>query len=309
MDEKNRQNYPLVSIVTPSFNSYPYIIENIESVKTQDYPNIEHIIIDGGSSDGTIEVLKKYSHLVWISEKDNGQSEAINKGFKMAKGEIIGWLNSDDFYNCNAVSFAVKYFNENSMIDLIFSDENVVDEESKVIKIRKGEDITLEKILSKNVVRQPTIFMRRKVIEILKGVREDLHYVMDRELWLRALLYNFNFKYVEGKILANFRYCQGTKSKEMPVSFGEEWIKVLDEYKNDEHLEKNKRKVFQTAVKRERSFLMFSKMVKDNRENKFLNALLNFAKGIAIYKRNMFRLGVWKLLTREILIKMRIKKG
>ncbi len=92
------QSYPKISIVTPSYNSAEFIEDCIQSVLKQNYPNFEHIIIDGGSTDGTVEILKKYPHLKWISEPDEGQSDALNKGFKKAEGDIIGWLNSDDVY-------------------------------------------------------------------------------------------------------------------------------------------------------------------------------------------------------------------
>jgi len=89
---------PKITIVTPSFNQGNFIDENIQSVLTQNYPNFEHIIIDGGSIDGTVDILKKYSHLKWVSEPDRGQASALNKGFRMATGDVIGWLNSDDSY-------------------------------------------------------------------------------------------------------------------------------------------------------------------------------------------------------------------
>ena len=89
---------PKITIVTPSFNQGKFIDENIQSVLTQNYPNFEHIIIDGGSIDGTVDILKKYSHLKWVSEPDRGQASALNKGFRMATGDVIGWLNSDDSY-------------------------------------------------------------------------------------------------------------------------------------------------------------------------------------------------------------------
>lgn len=305
----NEKKEPLVSIVTPSFNSYPFIIDNIESVKNQNYPNIEHIVIDGGSTDGTIEVLKNYSNFKWVSEKDNGQSEAINKGFKLAKGEIIGWLNSDDTYNEGAITNSVNEIINNKEIDIVCSDENVIDEKGKTIKILKGEEVTFEKLLFKNVVRQPTIFMRRKVIETLKGVREDLHYTMDREFWLRALLSNFKIKYIEGKVLANFRYCQGTKSKEMPILFKDEWIRILKELTYNKELTVKMKKIVERAIKETESSLLFLKMVKCMREGNSSLALNNFIRALLRDRRNFFRLGVWKLLLREILIKTNLIKG
>ena len=305
----NEKKEPLVSIMTPSFNSYPFIINNIESVKNQDYPNKEHIIIDGGSTDGTIEVLKNYPHLKWVSEKDNGQSEAINKGFKLAKGEIIGWLNSDDTYNEGAISVSVNEIINNKEIDIVCSDEKVIDEKGETIKILKGEEVTLEKLLFKNVVRQPTIFMRRKVIETLKGVREDLHYTMDREFWLRVLLSDLKIKYIDGRVLANFRYCKGTKSKEMPILFKEEWLKILKELVSYPEIKVKMKKIVERAIKETESSVLFLKMVKCMREGNSSLALNNFFRALLRDKRNFFRLGVWKLLLREILIKTNLIKG
>ena len=111
--------YPLISIITPSFNQGKFIEQTILSVLNQHYPNFEHIIIDGGSTDGSIEILKKYPHLIWKSEKDRGQSEALNKGFEVAKGEIIGWLNSDDVYLDDTL-FKVTGYLKDKNIDGIY---------------------------------------------------------------------------------------------------------------------------------------------------------------------------------------------
>jgi len=103
---------PSISIVTPSLNQGRYIEQTIQSVLLQNYPNFEHIVIDGGSTDGTVEILKKYPHLKWISEKDSGQSEALNKGLKMATGDIIAWINSDDWYAEGAFNNVASFSNK-----------------------------------------------------------------------------------------------------------------------------------------------------------------------------------------------------
>lgn len=301
-------NYPLVSIITPSYNSYPYIIENIESVTKQDYPNIEHIVIDGGSTDGTVEVLKRYPHLIWISEKDGGQSEAINKGFKLAKGEIIGWLNSDDCYNENAVSNSVRVLLEDKDTDIVHSDQNVINEKSEIFKILKGENVSLEKMLLRNCVRQPTVFFREKVVSTLDGVREDLHYAMDRDFWLRAILAGFKFKYISGLVSANFRYCKGTKSKEMVIEFFKEWTLILRELENRYRGDFEKHKLIINALNFTQSSMFFLESVKSVRKNEYANALNFFFNALNTDKKNFFKLGTWKLLIREILIKFNLKK-
>ncbi|MBP7435874.1 MAG: glycosyltransferase [Bacteroidales bacterium] len=113
-------NLPRVSIITPSYNQGQFIEKTILSVLNQNYHNFEHIIVDGGSIDNTLEILKKYPYLIWISEPDKGQSDTFNKGLKVSSGEIIGWLNSDDMYKQNIFSGIVKYFDEEPDIDVIY---------------------------------------------------------------------------------------------------------------------------------------------------------------------------------------------
>src|SRR5438105_5021105 len=124
---------PLVSIVTPSYNDSAIIERTILSVANQGYDKLEHLIIDGGSTDGTIQILQRYPHLKWISEKDDGQADALNKGFRMAKGEIIGWLNSDDTYNLGAIREAVSYLATHAQVGMVYSHCSVIDEKDAII--------------------------------------------------------------------------------------------------------------------------------------------------------------------------------
>jgi len=124
---KNKQKLKF-SVITPSFNQGEYIEQTIQSVLDQDYANFEHFVIDGGSTDQTISILNKYPHIQWISEKDKGQSDALNKGFKMAKGDIIAWINSDDWYETGAFKAVAKFFIQNPDKDIVMGDCNLIDD-------------------------------------------------------------------------------------------------------------------------------------------------------------------------------------
>ena len=228
MSKSEETPTPLVSVVTPSYNSLPYLQDTIASVQNQDYPAIEHIIIDGDSADGTKEFLSQQQHIIWFSEPDRGQSEALNKGFHKARGDIIGWLNADDTYQPRAVSTAVRYLQDYPEADLIYGDLRIIDLGGNEAGLTKSKPFDLNALLFSNFINQPTVFMRRRVIEELGGVDENLNFAMDRDLWLRAGIYGFNMVYLEDQVLANFRLIPGTKSFEQIPLFRLEWLKVLE---------------------------------------------------------------------------------
>ena len=185
----------MVSIITPSYNQCRFIEDNILSVKEQDYPSIEHIIIDGNSTDGTIDILEKYEgtyNMRWISEPDKGQSHALNKGFSIAQGEIIGWLNSDDIYLHTHVSSSIaEFFNSHPNADIIYGDFLVIDSENKLIELTLLPEFSRKLLLIGNYFSQPSVFMRATVVRDNK-LAENLHFGMDYEYWLRlSSLYNF----------------------------------------------------------------------------------------------------------------------
>lgn len=225
-------NSPLVSIVTPSFKSAYYITETIESVKQQDYPHIEHIVVDGGSQDGTLEILKRYPHLVWVSEADNGQSHALNKGFKLARGEIIGWLNADDTFTPMAVSTAVRFLMGNPEAAAIYSDQNIVDEKDAFVRYSRSKPFDLSALFLENFIGQPTVFLRRCLVEELGGVGESLHYSMDREFWLR-IGSKYQMHYLPNFASANFRLHRGTKTFQDKPRFHAEWMRVMEQAISD----------------------------------------------------------------------------
>ena len=179
---------PLVTIVTPSYNHGRFIRATIESVLSQDYPNIEYIVMDGGSTDETASVVKDYaSRLKWISEKDRGQSHAINKGFQMARGPIVSWLNSDDLILPGAVRKAVNGFQQNPGAGAVYGEGYLIDREGNTTgRFPFTEPFNLWKLVHLlDYVLQQTLYFRRSVIEQLGYLREDLHYVMDWEMLIR----------------------------------------------------------------------------------------------------------------------------
>src|SRR5688572_25596277 len=138
---------PLVSIVTPSYNQGRYIEETIQSVLNQDYPNLEYLVLDGGSTDETLEILKRYEgRLVWISEKDRGQADAINKGFHLAKGRILGWLNSDDTYSPGAIRKVAQYFQTHRDVGLLYGEGYHVDTAGKIIERYNTEPFNFHRL-------------------------------------------------------------------------------------------------------------------------------------------------------------------
>src|SRR4030067_2556851 len=138
---------PLVSIVTPSYNQAEFLEKTILSVINQDYPRLEYFVMDGGSTDGSLEIIKRFEHRItnWISEPDRGQSDAINKGWSMASGDIFAWLNSDDMYAPGAVQAAVQAFRENPEAGMVYGDAILVDRDGNELTIKKSKQIRVQR--------------------------------------------------------------------------------------------------------------------------------------------------------------------
>jgi glycosyltransferase involved in cell wall biosynthesis len=180
---------PKITIVTPSFNQGRYIDRTIQSVLQQEYPNLDYIVIDGGSTDETLSILRRYEgQLRWISEKDSGQSEAINKGFRLAKGEIVAWLNSDDVYLPGSLETVGKYFAAHPEVMMIYGEGYMIDENDTT---RKRFPFTEPRfdlwklIYYGDYILQQSTFFRRSVFDTIDLLGESLHYTMDWDLFIR----------------------------------------------------------------------------------------------------------------------------
>lgn len=176
----------LVSIITPSLDQANYLPEALATVRAQTYPAIEHIVVDGGSTDGTLEILASAESIHWSSESDHGQSHALNKGFAVARGEIYGWLNADDAYEPTAVEEAVAALRETGA-GLVYGDVTRVDDDGRNprrIRSRPQFDLWLELNLGCGIY-SPAVFFTREAYEAAGGIDESLHMTMDYDLWLR----------------------------------------------------------------------------------------------------------------------------
>lgn len=211
-----------ISIITPSFNQGYFIEQTIESVLSQEYTNLDFVIIDGGSTDNTIDVIKKYQKYLsyWVSEPDKGQSHAINKGLQMVKGEVVNWLNSDDYLEPGALNKVSEVF-ANPDTKVLCARSRKFDENSEYIS--RGTEIyedNLEKTLGWARIDQPETWFRKSAFDTVGGVSEMMHYLMDREWWIRYL-FMFGLKGIVqmNEVLVNFRLHENSKTVSQSAAF------------------------------------------------------------------------------------------
>ncbi len=187
-DHEAQGEGPLVTIVTPSLNQGRYLRAAIESVRAQDYPHIEYLVVDGGSTDNTLDILASYGDRIrWISEPDEGQADAINKGFRRTRGTILGWLNADDLYAPGAISAAVDAFLAHPEVGLVYGHGQVVDADTTVIgTFGEIEPFSLWRLLyGLDYVLQPATFFRRVSAKTVGWLDTTLNFAMDWDLWLK----------------------------------------------------------------------------------------------------------------------------
>jgi glycosyltransferase involved in cell wall biosynthesis len=231
MQNNLSKKYPLVTIITPTYNHGEFLEDAILSVKNQTYPNIEHIIFDAQSSDSSLEILKKYEssyRMRWVSEKDSGMSDAINKGIRLAQGDIIAWLNADDvIMYTDSIEQVVTTYLDHNQPEIVVGDMAFIDRAGKIIQLFGYPKIDYSFITSSEInIGQPSVFIRADILK-QNILRENLAYVMDFELWLRIGKHG---RFVQiRKVLSGSKMYPGTKSSHADL-YATEKNQILADY-------------------------------------------------------------------------------
>ncbi len=220
----------LVSVVTPSLNQGGFIEETIKSVLSQDYSKIEHIVVDGGSTDSTTDILAHFEGRIrWVSEPDRGQADAVNKGFSMARGEILGWLNSDDTYLPGAISTVAEYFARHPEVVMVYGDAYFIDRDGRITGEYSTEQFRFERLAESCYICQPTVFIRAEVFKKIGDLNVDLQTCMDYDYWIRIGKYypSTMIAFLKGKHFANSRMHSETKTTVLQEKHYEECLETV----------------------------------------------------------------------------------
>jgi glycosyltransferase involved in cell wall biosynthesis len=202
-----------ISIITPSYNQGRFIKDTIESVLHQNYSNFEHIIIDGGSTDDTVEILKQYPHLKWISEKDSGPIEAINKGIKMSTGDVITWLNSDDYFAENIFNDVMSAF-EDTNVKVVCGFINFIDLDKKILWVNDNDETyNVDHLVRNNsdIIRQPSSFYYKSLFYDVGGLDDSLKLIFDYDLLVK--MYKLSAPVIIRKVFAYQRIYDSTLTR------------------------------------------------------------------------------------------------
>ncbi|MDH3690578.1 MAG: glycosyltransferase [Gammaproteobacteria bacterium] len=219
------------SVVVPCLNHAPFIVETLDSLLNQGYPNLEILVVDGGSTDGTIEILRRYGDRVrWISEEDHGQSDALAKGFAMTNKEWLTWLNSDDKHEKKVLERVHNVISSNPSADVMVGQGHYIDMEGNYLKpyptIRVGPDTDVEnELFERGYVAQPSVFFKRTAYESVGGVDRTLQFAMDYDLWVRLARNGCNFVGVKKNLSGN-RWYETTKTASQALPLLAEVVRV-----------------------------------------------------------------------------------
>jgi len=220
-------SFPKISIVTPSFNQGQFLEQTILSVLDQDYPNIEYIIIDGGSKDKSVDIIKKYADRLsyWVSEKDSGQSEAINKGLAKCTGDIVTWLNSDDYFEKGTLKTIAEEFRKQGDVSIVHGKTILFGDTIKTKLVGPEKDIQPFEYLPSMKIPQPSSFFAKKALDAIGPLNESLHYAMDFELVVKSVLLNYTIKRLDA-VLSHYRLHKDSKSSD-DLKFLPDWSQVV----------------------------------------------------------------------------------
>jgi glycosyltransferase involved in cell wall biosynthesis len=224
---------PLVSIITPSYNQGQFLEATLCSVLEQDYQPLEYLVIDGGSTDDSLQIISRYASRLayWESQPDRGQAHAINKGLQRARGDILGWLNSDDLLLPGVVSQAVQIFAQNPQVDVVYGRLERIDASGRLLptpRLPKDRvDFDLSQVLGECVVNQPGSFWRRGVMEQAGLLDEQLHYSLDYEYWIRLALAGACFMRLP-EAVARFRLSRASKTVGQTAVMAQEQLRLLE---------------------------------------------------------------------------------
>ena len=225
------QFYPKISIITPSYNQAEFLERTILSVLNQNYPNLEYIIIDGGSTDGSVEIIKKYEKYLsyWISEKDNGQTDAINKGFKIATGEIFAWINSDDTYLLGTFSKVAKAFQQHPEADLMYGNIYFINEDDGIIGKLGLTKLDMAHFVFEGIsLAQQAVFCTKDIYNKIGGLNLQYQFCMDFDLFIR-ITHIGHLRYIP-EYLANFRIHKDSKTSTNSDTWRIEHDEIMKRY-------------------------------------------------------------------------------
>ncbi len=222
------EKQPLVTIVTPSYNQAAYLEQTINSVLGQDYPVLEYMVVDGGSTDGSLEIIRRHADELawWVSEPDRGQADAINKGLHRAGGKYVAWLNSDDLYLPGTIQRAVAELESDPNLGMVYGDLHSINALGERVNTIRYDAYTLEDLLAFFIIGQPTVFLRRSVLDKAGYLSEDYHYLLDHQLWLRIAA-RAALKYIP-EPQAAARYHPAAKNMAAAGQFGLEAFRILE---------------------------------------------------------------------------------